>query len=140
MSIFMDITAERAHRAWRIADRVGRLSDNLISIGPWGLGLDGVLAWVPGANTVYSLGAGGLLLYEAYAVNASKATLLRMGLYLLANSAMTEVPVLGWAMDTLFRGHLMAARALQKDIVRRFGAPADRRPHQAARSKAIPAT
>jgi len=117
----MDVTKERAHRAWRVAERVARLSDNLIPIGPWGIGLDGVLAWVPGANTLYSLGAGGLLVYEGVIAGASAATLIRMGLYLTVNSALTEIPLLGWAMDTLFRGHLMAARALQKDIVRRFG-------------------
>ncbi|MDB5477381.1 MAG: hypothetical protein JWP49_2892 [Phenylobacterium sp.] len=117
----MDVTQERAHRAWRVAERVARLSDNLIPIGRWGIGLDGVLAWVPGANTIYSMGAGGLLIYEGVAAGASAATLIRMGLYLAANSALTEIPVVGWAMDTLFRGHLMAARALQKDIVRRFG-------------------
>jgi hypothetical protein len=117
----MDVTQERAHRAWRVAERVARFSDNLIPIGPWGIGLDGVLAWVPGANTLYSVGAGGLLIYEAVAAGASAATLVRMGLYLTANSALTEIPVVGWAMDTLFRGHLMAARALQKDIARRFG-------------------
>ena len=120
----MDVTKERAHRAWRVAARVGKLSDNLIPIGPWGIGLDGVLAWVPGANTLYSVGAGGLLAYEAVKAGASPATLARMGLYLVANSALTEIPVIGWAMDTLFRGHLMAARALQKDIEKRFG-PSD---------------
>jgi hypothetical protein len=117
----MEVTQERAHRAWRVAERIARLSDNLIPIGPWGIGLDGVLAWVPGANTLYSLGAGGLLVYEGVAAGASAGTLIRMGLYLTANSALTEIPVIGWAMDTLFRGHLMAARALQKDIARRFG-------------------
>lgn len=117
----MNVTPERARRAWRVADRIKRLSDDLIRLGPWGIGLDGVLAWVPGANLVYSLGAGGLLMYEAIGAGASAGTLIRMGLYLTANSAMTEVPVLGWAMDTLFRGHLMAAQALQKDIERRFG-------------------
>ena len=117
----MDVTRVRAHRAWRVAGRIARLSDNLIPIGPWGIGLDGVLAWVPGANTVYSIGAGGLLIYEAVKAGAAAPTLLRMGLYLGANSLMTDVPVIGWAMDTLFRGHLMAARALQKDIERRFG-------------------
>ena len=131
----MEVTQERAHRAWRVADRIARLSDNLIPIGPWGIGLDGVLAWVPGANTVYSLGAGGLLVYEGFYAGASAATLIRMGLYLTANSALTEIPVIGWAMDTLFRGHLMAARALQKDIVRRFGPapPAEWRPGGARR-------
>jgi hypothetical protein len=117
----MDVSQDRAHRAWRVAGRIARLSDNLIPIGPWGIGLDGVLAWVPGANTLYSVGAGGLLIYEAIGARASAYTLVRMGLYLTANSALTEIPVVGWAMDTLFRGHLMAARALQKDIERRFG-------------------
>jgi hypothetical protein len=117
----MEVTRERAHRAWRIADRVGQLSDNIVKIGPWGVGLDGVLAWVPGANTLYSLGAGGLLFYEGIQAGASPATLIRMGLYITANSALTEVPVFGWAADTLFRGHLMASRALKRDIERRFG-------------------
>lgn len=120
----MSVTRERAERAWRNAARIKRLSDNLISLGPWGIGLDGVLAWIPAANTLYSVGAGGLLIYEAVKAGASNWTLARMALYLVANSAMTEVPVLGWAMDTLFRGHFMAATALQKDIEARFGAVA----------------
>ncbi len=119
----MTTSTDRAHAAWRNAERIKRLSDNLIRLGPWGIGLDGVLAWVPIANTAYSVGAGLLLLYEGIAVGASAWTLTRMVGYLAANSAMTEIPLFGWAMDTLFRGHFMAARALQKDIERRFGAP-----------------
>ena len=115
---------ERAHRAWRNAQRIKQLSDNLLKIGPWGIGLDGVLAWVPAANTIYSVGAGGLLIYEAVKADAAPWTLARMAAYLTLNSAMTEVPIVGWAMDTLFRAHLMAANALQKDIEARFG-PAD---------------
>jgi hypothetical protein len=104
----MESTRERAHRAWRNAERIKRLSDNLVKIGPWGLGLDGVLAWVPVAGTLYSLGSGGLLLYEGLQAQAAP-----------------------WAMDTLFRGQLMAANALQKDIVKRWG-PADPAPVETA--------
>jgi len=117
----MEITRERAHRAWRSAERIKRLSDKLVSVGPFGLGLDGVLAWVPGANLLYSVGAGGLLIYEAVGAGAKGSTLARMAAYLIADSAMSEVPIIGWAMDTLFPGHLMAARALQKDIEARHG-------------------
>ncbi|HEX4713132.1 DUF4112 domain-containing protein [Phenylobacterium sp.] len=118
----MDETSrERAHRAWRNAERIKRLSDNLIKLGPWGLGIDGVLAWVPAAGTIYSVGAGALLLYEGVKAGAAPWTLTRMAAYLLANTAMTEAPIVGWAMDTLFRAHLMAANALQKDIVARHG-------------------
>ena len=117
----MDITKDRAHRAWRVAERIRRLSDRLVGVGPVGLGLDGVLAWVPGAGTIYSVGAGGLLIHQAVQAGASKATLVRMGAYLAADSASSTVPIFGWAVDTLFPGHLMAARALQKDIEKRFG-------------------
>lgn len=134
----MAVTQDRAHRAWRVAERIARLSDDLIPLGPWGLGLDGVLAWIPGANTFYSVGAGALLLYEGIGAGAAPFTLLRMGLYLVANSAMTEVPILGWAMDTLFRGHLMAARALQKDVERRFG-PSMVAPWRRGRGERAPA-
>jgi hypothetical protein len=116
---------QRAHRAWSNAERIQRLSDGLIRIGPWGLGLDGVLAWVPGANALYSAGAGGLLIYEAVQARCAPKTLARMALYLGLNTAMDSVPVAGWALDTLFRAHAMASRALQKDVERRWGRPAD---------------
>ncbi len=120
----MEAKRERAHRAWRNAARIKRLSDDLIKIGPWGLGLDGVLAWVPIAGTVYSLGTGALLLYEGIQAEAKPWTLTRMAGYMLLNSALSDVPVVGWAADTLFRGQMMAANALQKDIEARYG-PAD---------------
>lgn len=116
---------QRAHQAWRHADTIKRLSDRLIGIGPFGLGLDGVLAWVPGVGLAYGLGAGGLLLYQAVQAKASATTLARMAAYLAADNLSDTVPVLGWAVDTLFPGHLMAAKALQKDIEARHGLPDD---------------
>jgi hypothetical protein len=112
---------DRAHRAWRNAERIKRLSDSLVKIGPWGIGLDGVLAWAPAAGTIYSVGSGALLIYEGVQAKASAWTLTRMAAYMVVNSAMSDVPVVGWAMDTLFRGQLMAANALQKDIAARYG-------------------
>ncbi|MDO8378967.1 MAG: DUF4112 domain-containing protein [Pseudomonadota bacterium] len=117
----MAVSRDRAHQSWRTAERVKRLSDRLVGIGPFGLGLDGILAWVPGANSIYSIAAGGLLVIEGLAAGASLPTLLRMGVYLAADSASSAVPIVGWAVDTLFPGHLMAATALQKDIEARHG-------------------
>jgi hypothetical protein len=119
----MQASRERAHRAWKNAQRIKYLSDNLIKLGPWGIGLDGVLAWVPAAGTIYSVGTAGLLLYEGVRAQASAWTLTRMAGYMLINSTLSDVPIIGWAMDTLFRGQLMAANALQKDIEARHGRP-----------------
>lgn len=113
----------RAHKAWRNAETIKRLSDRLIGFGPVGIGLDGVLAWVPGANTAYSLGAAGVLAYHAWQARASMPTMARMAAYMLFDSSTSAVPVVGWAVDTLFPGHLMAAKALQKDIEARHGPP-----------------
>jgi hypothetical protein len=129
-----DNSKDRAHKSWRRAERIKRLSDRLVKFGPFGLGIDGVLAWIPGANIVYSVGAGGLLLYEGVQSGASKMTLAQMAIFLIADSATSEVPIIGWAVDTLFPGHLMAAKALQKDIEARHG-PAEpmKRPGDDAR-------
>jgi hypothetical protein len=115
---------DRAHRAWRNAERIKRLSDRLVGWGPFGVGLDTLLAWVPGANLIYSVGAGGLLVWEALQAKASRGAVARMLIYLGLNSAMTEFPIVGWALDSLFPGHLLAGRALQRDIEKRHGRPA----------------
>lgn len=117
----MEVSKDRAHRAWRHAERIKRLSDRLVSVGPIGVGLDGVLAWVPVAGTVYSLGAGALLISEGIAAGARPVTLARMAAYIALDTASSVPPVVGWIVDTLFPGHLMAARALQKDIEARHG-------------------
>ena len=138
----MAVSRDRAHQSWRAAERVKGLSDRLIGIGPFGIGLDGVLAWVPGLGTAYSLGAGGLLILSGITGGASLATLLRMGAWLLfqafqakampgtvfrmlgylgVDAAASEVPLAGDVVDFLFPGHLMAAKALQKDIEKRHG-------------------
>ncbi|MGZ6039619.1 MAG: DUF4112 domain-containing protein [Phenylobacterium sp.] len=136
----MEALRDRAERAWRNAERIKKLSDNLIRVGPWGLGLDGVLAWVPVAGTLYSVGSGGLLLYEAAQARASAWTITRMAAYMIVNSALSDVPVVGWAMDTLFRGQAMAANALQKDIEARYARPAEavRQPTEVRRGRAVP--
>ena len=119
------MSKELAHKAWRSAEQIKRLSDRVIGVGPIGIGLDGLLAWVPGANAVYSVTAGGLLMLHAVRAKASPMTLGKMAAYLLADSATSAVPVVGWTVDMLFPGHLMAAKELQKDIEIRHGLPDD---------------
>jgi hypothetical protein len=112
---------EHIREIWNQTELIKRLSDGLVRIGPWGLGVDGLLAFIPGANLIYGLGAGGFLLTLAVRAEASKGTIAKMAVYLAIDNATDAVPILGWAADALFPGHLMAAGALQKDIERRYG-------------------
>ncbi|HWA63107.1 MAG TPA: DUF4112 domain-containing protein [Caulobacteraceae bacterium] len=113
----------RAHEAWLRAERIKQVSDRLVALGPFGVGLDGLLAFVPVAGGLYSLAAGGWLLFEGVKARAHPWTLLRMAAYVGFNTASAEVPIIGQTFDFFFRGHLMAANALQKDLARRHGAP-----------------
>lgn len=114
---------ERAHRAWRNAERIKMLSDRIVGVGPIGIGLDGVLSWVPipFLDTAYSIGAGSLLMIEGISARAGPGTLLRMLAYLLLDSAASLPPFLAAIIDPIFQGHLLAAGALQKDIEARHG-------------------
>lgn len=103
-------------KIWSNVEGVKKLSDRAIGLGPFGIGMDGLLTWIPIVGTVYSVGAGGWLLTQAVRAKASPATIARMVGYLGVDVATGEVPVAGDVVDFFFPGHLMAAKALQKDI------------------------
>ena len=109
-------------KIWTHVEGVKKLSDRAVGIGPFGIGLDGLLTWVPVVGTVYSVGAAGWLLVQAGRAKASPGTVARMLGYLGLDSVTTvigEVPFLDFVpsvVDVLFPGHLLAAKALQKDI------------------------
>ena len=117
------VRRDQAHAAWITAERIKRVADRLIGLGPFSVGLDGALAFLPIVGTVFSLAAGAWLLREGFRVRASSFTLARMGFYVGLRTAASIVPIEGWLVDFFFRGHMFAANALQRDIAARFGAP-----------------
>jgi len=103
-------------KIWSNVEGVKKLSDRAVGLGPFGVGLDGLLTWIPLVGDAYTVGAGGWLMAQALRARATPATLARMAAYLLSDTATAAVPFAGAVVDTLFPAHLMAARALQKDI------------------------
>jgi hypothetical protein len=109
-------TIKDIEKIWSNVEGVKKLSDRVVGIGPFGIGLDGLLAWIPVVNQVYTVGAGGWLILQAVRARASVSTLAQMAAYIGLDTATDAVPIAGYAVDTLFPGHLLAAKALQKDI------------------------
>lgn len=101
---------------WSNVEGVKKLSDRVIGIGPFGMGLDAMLTWVPVVGTAYTVGTGGWLMLQAVRAKATPATLARMGAYMAIDTVTGTVPIAGDIVDTFFPGQLMAARALQKHI------------------------
>ena len=109
-------------KIWTNVESIKKLSDRVIGIGPFGVGMDGLLTWIPVVGTAYTVGAAGWLIIQAVRAKAAPGTVVRMVGYLGLDSVTTavgEVPFLDFVpsvADVLFPGHLMAAKALQKDI------------------------
>ena len=112
----MPRTVREIEKIWANVEGLKKLSDRVVGIGPFGVGLDGLLTWVPWAGDAYTVGAGAWLLMQGVRAKASPATLIRMAGYLAADTATAAVPFAGAVVDTLFVAHAMAAKALQKDM------------------------
>lgn len=103
-------------KIWSNVEGVKKLSDRAVGVGPFGVGMDGLLTWIPGIGDAYTIGAGGWLLIQGFRAHATPSTLMRMALYLTSDTATAVVPLGGAIVDTLFPAHALAAGALQKDI------------------------
>lgn len=96
--------------------RLGKLTDNLIGFGPFGIGLDGLLTWIPIVGAAYSLGAGAALVGLGLRARVPVTTLVEVALIILARSGIGEIPLAGQIAVDLFRGHKWAADLLVRAI------------------------
>jgi hypothetical protein len=110
------------HNRRAAIERIGRLSDNIIGFGPFGIGLDGMLAWVPVLGEIYSLAAGALLLIEGLRARVPPIVLIQVTWIVLVRTGVDVgniipgVGIVSSLIVDLFRGHKWAASLLTKAI------------------------
>ena len=105
---------------------VGRLSDNLVKLGPLSLGVDGVLSWIPAVGEIYSVCAGTFILVQGVRAGAPSTVLARAALILGVRTFGDVVPLAGPVFADLFTAHKWAANMVADAIDRRLGEPAER--------------
>ncbi len=106
----------------RRVEQVAKLSDGLVKIGGLRLGLDGVLAWLPGVGEVYSTAAGGYILYQGVRAGVPVATLAKCGALLLGRTGITAVPLAGPLAADFFTAHRWSAQMVLKAIDKKLAA------------------
>lgn len=104
------------HNIRNSIERTKKLSDNVVGIGPLGIGLDGLLTWIPGAGELYSVGAGCLLLFDGVRARAAPMVLLQMFAILAIDTLAGAAGSIGKIADVLFTGHKWAADMLLKHM------------------------
>ncbi len=119
-----DLQAIRAR-----VEQVGRLSDGLVRFGVFRLGIDGMLAWIPGVGELYSAAAGGFIVYQGYKAGVPMKTLVTCAGLLLGRTTIGAVPLAGAVAADLFTAHRWSARLVLREIDRKLadlGQPARR--------------
>ena len=99
-------------------DRIKNVSDRIVGVGPVGIGLDGILAMIPGVGALYSVAAGGMLIFEGIRARAASGVLIHMTTLIVVNTLLDVPggnPVMA-VIETLFTGHKWAANLLEKHM------------------------
>ena len=107
----------------------GRLSDGLMRLGPFSIGLDGLLSWIPGVGEIYGFAAAGYILGQGARARVPASTLALAGALMAGRTVISAVPFAGPAAADLLTLHRLAARMIVRDIDRRLaagGVPAPR--------------
>ena len=100
---------------------VGRLSDSLIKIGPFSLGIDGVLSWIPGVGEIYSAVAGAFILVQGARAGVSPSILAKAAFILGLRTFSDILPIAGPLFADVFTAHKWAARMIVEAIDRKLG-------------------
>lgn len=105
---------------------IGRLSDGLVRVGPFSLGIEGVLSWIPGVGELYGSGAAAFLLVQGARARVPASTLLLAAGLMTGRTLISAIPIAGAAASDLLTAHKWAARLIVAAIDRRIAADADR--------------
>jgi len=108
------------HAIRRSVALVGRLSDGLIRFGPFSLGIEGVLSWIPGVGELYGSGAAAFLLIQGARARVPVSTLLLAAGLMTGRTLISAIPIAGAAASDLLTAHKWAARLIVAAIDRKI--------------------
>jgi hypothetical protein len=95
---------------------VGRLSDSLIRFGPFRLGIDGVLSWIPGVGEIYSTGAAAFIIVQGARARVPVHVLAACAVLMGGRTLVSVVPLAGPLAADLFLAHRLSAKMVVRAI------------------------
>jgi hypothetical protein len=110
----------------RSVELVGRFSDGLLRIGPFRLGAEAALSWIPGVGEIYGAAAAAFLLAQGLRARVPIHVLAACAALMFGRTLIIAAPVAGPLAADALALHGLSARLIMKAIDRRiaeFGSP-----------------
>lgn len=109
------------HNIRKNVEQIKKLSDNIVGVGPFGVGMDTALNFLPDIGKVnpgvaYSGLAGALLVLQGIRARAAPMILIQMSAILVVDTLAPLFGKAGAVADALFTGHKWAADMLLKHM------------------------
>jgi hypothetical protein len=95
---------------------VGRLSDSLVRLGPFRLGLDAAVSWIPGLGEIYSVAAGGFIIVQGLRAGVPLHILAVCAALMMSRTTISAIPLAGPVAADLFTAHRWSARLVVRAI------------------------
>ena len=124
-------TLVELHNTRLAIENLRRVSDRLVGMGPFGIGLDGLLGAIPGLGeflgAIYSVGAGVLLLVHGWRGRASAGVLFQVAVLVGLRTLSNFIPLAGGVVDMLFTAHKWSADLILANMDHSLYIEGDRR-------------
>ncbi len=99
-----------------VAEKVEWLTEGLIQIGPWRIGLDPLVGLVPGLGDLVMALAAMIIVQRAIALRIPKPAIARMVLNVVIDAVVGAIPFLGDAFDFAFKANTKNLRILRESL------------------------
>jgi len=109
-------------------ETVGKLSDGLIRLGPFRLGADAALSWIPFVGEIYSGAAAAYLLVQGARARVPLGTLVVAAGLMGGRTLITAIPFAGPAAADVLALHGVSARLITRAIDRKLAGDGERAP------------
>jgi hypothetical protein len=87
------------------AEKIAYVMDGLIPIGPWTIGLDGILGLVPGLGDLAGALIGMLIVLRAVQAGVPRVVIARMMTNIAIDTFVGSIPLLGDAFDFMYKSN-----------------------------------
>lgn len=105
------------HNVIQNIEHTRRVSDKIIGVGPVGIGLDGLLSFIPLVGQIYTFGASAYLLTQGFKARVPGIVLWQMGALFMVDIAAGAIPVVGDTFDIVWCAHLWAGWLLKRAML-----------------------
>src|SRR5205085_2842012 len=101
-------------------EKIAWMMDGMFKVGPWSVGLDGLIGLIPGFGDILGAMIGMIIVVRAVQAGVPRIAVARMMTNIAIDTFVGSIPIVGDAFDFAYKSNLKNLR-IYEDVLRRGG-------------------